>query len=523
MNAEPAAIDAPAQTGLEAAPEAMTHLQGRNQFVLGPHVPPEFESWPRVTIGRSLALAAHPSLDVTQASGDGRRLTCVGFMLDPFNPERSDAGILAALLAGSASRAALLEQIGRLGGRWVLLVEEGESLWLVNDTLGYRQLFFADSRHAGQVWCASHPRVLAEALGAARDPAAAGYVNDMLRLNPDDVLKQRSRWWPGIGSPYLGIQRLTPNHYLDLCTQTQHRFWPAGPVAPVTLEQAVDAGAPILEGTIQAARTRFDEMTLMITAGLDSRLVLASCRSIAGELRYVTLAHPKGATRDVTLPRNLLPKLGLRHDLANAAEPDDAFRRLYEQTIVMPNSFYASNAAGLLPFFERRRVGLNGVATGVFTGHYRLPWPANVLIKRITPEILTRMLPELENHPFAVAAIREWMDGLGNTYNYDVLDLFFWEQRTPNWNSDWAAGYDLIWKDTVMPYNCRHLYELFLGVPEPLRRKPRAALHKGLMRRLWPEVLDLADPPPQMPLPRRIKRSLANGRKQLRQNIALLR
>jgi hypothetical protein len=189
----------------------------------------------------------------------------------------------------------------------------------------------------------------------------------------------------------------------------------------------------------------------------------------------------------------------------------------------MPNRFYASNAAGLLPFFERRRVGLNGVATGVFTGHYRLPWPANVFIKEITPEILTRMLPELENHPFATAAFGEWLDGLGDAYNYDVLDLFFWEQRTPNWNSDWALGFDLIWKDTVMPYNCRYLYELFLGVPEPLRRKPRAALHKGLMRKLWPEVLALADPPPQLSTAGKVRRALVKARESFRQSVALLR
>jgi hypothetical protein len=128
----------------------------------------------------------------------------------------------------------------------------------------------------------------------------------------------------------------------------------------------------------------------------------------------------------------------------------------------------------------------------------------------------------MENHPYSVQAFDQWLDGVGEVYNYNLLDLFLWEQRTGNWHADYTMGYDLFWKDHVAPMNCRYLYELLSGVDKPLRVKPPAILHQKMMRILWPEVLDLADQP-QPPVKERIRVALRQRRNGLRQSAQLLR
>ncbi len=73
-----------------------------------------------------------------------------------------------------------------------------------------------------------------------------------------------------------------------------------------------------------------------------------------------------------------------------------------------------------------------------------------------------------------------------------------------------------------MPVNCRRFLEILLGVPERLRRKPRAALHKAMMERLWPEVMSqAADLGRQSPL-RRAKTKLMKSRNHFRQGLRLI-
>jgi hypothetical protein len=236
----------------------------------------------------------------------------------------------------------------------------------------------------------------------------------------------------------------------------------------------------------------------LITSGLDSRLVLAASRSVAHRLRYMTIDYPLGIGKgnglhgDVDVPARLLPKVGLKHEVVmSATEPNPEFREVYREYIIMPNDFHIANAEACLPFFNRQTLGMTGSASGPFIAYYRIPHLAHLFIHEITPQVLAHFNTELESHPFAIQALGDWLHHVGDIYDYHLLDLFFWEQRTSNWQSDWAAGFDYVWKDTLTPLNCRYLYDVFLGVAESQRQKPAAKVHRGIIRKLWPELLDL--------------------------------
>jgi len=49
--------------------------------------------------------------------------------------------------------------------------------------------------------------------------------------------------------------------------------------------------------------------------------------------------------------------------------------------------------------------------------------------------------------------------------------------------------FDIAWRESITPYNCRDVLTTLLGVDERHRRAPDYALFRRLIERLWPEVL----------------------------------
>jgi len=94
-------------------------------------------------------------------------------------------------------------------------------------------------------------------------------------------------------------------------------------------------------------------------------------------------------------------------------------------------------------------------------------------------------------HPFAKMFFSEWLKELGDTKGYDIMDLFYWEQRTGCWFASNCLEFDLAWRDIFIPFNSRSLLMDMLSVGEQYRRAPDYQLYQQLMLRLWPEVLSL--------------------------------
>ncbi len=92
-------------------------------------------------------------------------------------------------------------------------------------------------------------------------------------------------------------------------------------------------------------------------------------------------------------------------------------------------------------------------------------------------------------HPFAKPFIEQWFSSLGETYNINVLDLLYWEQKCANWLAMDHLEYDIAWRDIFTPYNTRSLLLDMLSVDEKFRSPPRFMLYEGLIRAMWPDVL----------------------------------
>jgi hypothetical protein len=429
-------------------------------------------------------------LPVTWAEQDGRSVALLGYVLDPHEPTATDADVVHRLLRwmeSDRSREAFIRQTFAFGGRWILVVDDGSDVWLFNDPCGYRQVYHTHGSPHG-FWCASQPGLLAETLHLAPDGEASRFIDAQQKRHPQ-------YWWPSDTSPYKEVRHLVPNHYLDAGTGMAHRFWPEGDIAPRTLEEVVEENARLLQRLIESAAYRY-ELALSITAGGDTRLLLAGSRSIRDRLYCFTTLHwdLDRTSPDIRIPSQLLPRLGLQHHVIPCPPSmEREFKSIYDRNVSAAREAYGTIAQGFFNHYPGAKVAMMGNAVPIARNHFRTD------LRRRRPEadghaIEPRTLAWLTNRPeeFALRAFGRWLSDVP-PMNLDVLTLFCWEDHEGGWAAMSQLEWDIVQEEFV-PYNSRQFLTNMLSVPELYRARTSTArspnvLWDMLMLRLWPEVL----------------------------------
>lgn len=452
------------------------------QFVLGPSFVNPLEGWQRINIDDALKLTAHPDLNTARIVDQEKSLVLVGFMLDPRNPAAGDVDILRSLLGKFSSRAELIGATAELGGRWILIATNGKEKFLFTDALGLRQVFYTNPAGTESVWAMSQPKPVADLLGLTVDDAAHAFMNSYeFRVHPEYK-------WIGTATPYREIKHLFPNHCLDLRTGMCNRYWPDQRLELLDLDEAVEKIAALLQGLLTAAAARFD-LAIPVTAGLDSRLVLAASRQVRNDVSYMTVrqAQSPDDCADVVVPARLLKKLGLDHHIVRAqVTTTPEFSKKFKQNVYLAHDHYGPDAEAILGYFSRQKVAVTG--SGAEVGRRFLSSKVFDRMER-TPQLLAAF-QDLSGNDFAIRQCRDWLGDVGQIrdLNFEVLDLFEWEDGC-NWLAMTQLEFDIAWRDIFTPYNCRQVLALMLSVDKKYRESPDFELFARLIARLWPEVL----------------------------------
>jgi len=490
---------APAQVGLA------DRLLFRRQFILGPRFAEQFPHWHKVKLDSGLHLTAHPDLFVCRRHAPSRSVTLLGYLLDPTRPDADDGEILDDLLDRLCACDSLDDFFGhtyRLGGRWILIVQKNRESRLFNDALGQRQVCYTDPALTPERWCASDPSIIAETLNLE-------ISNDILSAFRQSYTEGNQQyWWPSDLTPYENVRQLPPNHYLDLESGLRNRYWPDSNLNDLPLEEAVQRCSATLAGLMQSAYNRF-EMALSLTAGWDTRMLLAASRPFKDRTFYFTMKYWNLSDKspDLRVPRRLLAKLRLQHNIIECpAAMDDGFREIYNRNVTTAREAYGGIAQGLYEQYPQHRVCIKGNASATVKSIYRSP---EHLGKDITAAELAEKAG-MKTGSFGARHLEKWLDDAAQScFNVNLLNLFYWEERMGSWQAMSALEWDVA-QEVLQPFNCRDLLKDLLSVDERLREPPDYRLFEELILNLWPEVLrEPVNPPQRAPIPQRAYRKLA--------------
>lgn len=197
-----------------------------------------------------------PDCPLVQKKDRDHRISLLGALFDWRSP-RDGVGDIARKLAACGSLEALLKELQHIGGVYLVLSESARGRYLIPDSGALRPCFYY--RHDGFTYLASSAQLLAESLPAAARPKRE--KTDFYR-----TAFKRKRLFIGGRTPFRGVRILLPNHYLDLQTGRQYRYFPISGIQKYTPQDALDRIIPILRGQWAAAGERH-QLVLPLTAG----------------------------------------------------------------------------------------------------------------------------------------------------------------------------------------------------------------------------------------------------------------
>ncbi|MFP4163571.1 MAG: hypothetical protein ACLFQB_06730 [Chitinispirillaceae bacterium] len=456
----------------------------RRQYLLGPEYASGLQDWNRLCLGEGVMLTVHPDLNVTRVNEGDSVLVLLGFIFDPLHPERDDGQILESVLGDSRRPERLYDELDGMGGRYVLISRYGNSWRILNDAAGFRQVFYhVDKRK--RLWCAGELSLLVENCALEVDPELRREFFSLPLFTSTQEF-----WYPAGLTMYHGAYRLQPNHYLDMNTFRIVRYWPRGPIRSYSVDTSIEYVCSVLKGLMECAVNRFDT-SLAVTAGLDTRIVLAACRDIRERLHYFTHTHPLLAQNgeDITIPASILNSFGLVHNLVPEMQlgDDREFSSVMDRSVVTSRKSKVINAYTMYRYFQklgREYVVTNGVGGEMTRNFYFVP-----PLLKINGELLSR-LAGMWGSALAGELFGRWLeDARSRVHTRDhLLDLFYWEQRTGSWAAQSYSEYDIAF-ESFSPLNCRKLVEVSMGVRSSYRSPPRCRFHRDLIARMWPELL----------------------------------
>lgn len=482
---------------MDQMPNRMLGPPYPRQFAALPHETSALEGWQHAVLGTT-HVYAHPTLQIVGAS-DSLDVILLGFLLDPEHPELTDHDLLRAI-AAAPGLADAVWQSSRLAGRYVLLIADQGQIYALNDPCGLRSICYHTTDDG--VYLASNPALLGRLTPIRSSAHATEYRNSTYARN------ELEPWIPSGETLYENVGHLVPNHYLELGRSNQVRYWPRSTLTVRSVDAAIPLAAALLEGHVRAAGNRFP-LALPLTAGMDSRILLAAARYHTHDVFAYTLQYGKltGTSPDIRIPRRILSSLHLEHHLieADAAAPN-WFMDAYREYVDLAHDYWGQIAWGLVRGYPRERICLKGNCAEIYRNYYRH--------LRADPSPAAIAAEAFGDLGFAIDSVRRWMEAAHDACaatGIDALDLFYWEHRMGSWQARSQLEWDVA-QESVTPYNHRPLLEVLLGVPWTDEDPTRARLSHGIVRHLWPD-LDRwpVNPPPPLTQIKRLARTVLSS------------
>jgi len=423
------------------------------------------------------SLYSHLDLVQTDYQINDLLLVLLGDIFDGENSYKKNRDVLEDIAHHEFST--LIKDLMPYCGRFVLIYIKQDRMYMVHDATATRKIFYCNNGNS--IWCASQPHLLAKVtnIHASNDPSRLSYFGSQRFKDLDGA---------GIGNTtnYDEIKQLRPNHYLNLTSGEVTRFWPMEQRVNIPLGECSKICAGLLEGYIKSIAARYKVM-LPVTAGKDSRTLLAATRDLKNEVFYYVNHgnHLTDASKDIKVPTALFKQLGLDfHVLHSSDEVDQDFRQIYFEN---NKSAFENHLPIIYNYYQHfsDMVNLPGnVATG---GAYNFPMHR----KKITLNSLLEVY-NMTNFEHARITYAEWLsetqDYTRDT-DYLLFDLFYWEERLGNWGSQFQLDKDIS-QEEFNPFNSWLLIQTMFSMKNTFDRDDEPyVLNKGIIKHLWPEVL----------------------------------
>jgi hypothetical protein len=283
----------------------------------------------------------------------------------------------------------------------------------------------------------------------------------------------------------IGVERLLPNHYLDLNNWRAVRHWPAGPIQEIRhVQDTIVKIATRVRWTIGALASHSPHLAL--TAGQDSRMLLACAREFAEVLTCFTAWTGNLASKiDCDVASRICRRFGLKHALLRFedAQSYELAEWLFRTGFSLGSRSNWQGASAVRQL-KPNRVDLSGHVGELGRANY---WETEApSLKDLAPARLAAICGfplDSTTH----SRFQEWVGGLKFLGPDHILDLFYLEQRLGCWAGIMPYGAAEDGQFHIFPLCHREIIEVMLALPRSYRWD--GSLLMDIIRLEWPDLL----------------------------------
>ncbi|HEV8083013.1 MAG TPA: hypothetical protein VGP55_07420 [Chitinophagaceae bacterium] len=298
-------------------------------------------------------------------------------------------------------------------------------------------------------------------------------------------LPQNNSWVPAGLTTRINIRRLLPNHTLSLSDWKISRHWPGTNTDLSEDFNTIDSIKTIsksIQSNIGAVCKAYP-VTFSLTAGRDSRMLLACARNYLSNATFFTFVSAKD-TPDKEISSLIAKRFNLTHTFlpTEKASPDELEQWLKLTGMSVSGSIWKIHKT--IKNLDPSRVLLPGMAGEIGRAFY---WrPGDSFEKQLSAKNLLKRF-DLPLHFQLINAIEDWMSEITFLNTFSLLDLAYVEQRLGCWAAPQHYGNTTSTFELTM-FNTRPIIDSLMRLPSNYRRKQQLAT--DICEFAWPELLE---------------------------------
>ena len=287
----------------------------------------------------------------------------------------------------------------------------------------------------------------------------------------------------------MSVDWLPPDHYLDLSTWRAVRHWPRAPIVFTTdigevIEFVTERIRRNIRAVVETGRTQ-----MSLTAGMDTRLMLACARGLISDIEFVTYEIPDHDGRiDVAVARHIARTMKIRHRVIHRrpATDRDVERLLYRTGGMAAADARCQSAVNTMSGMDPTMPYIAG--TGAEMTRMPVFFELDDEAERLT---ISRVL-EMRDYPTWPEVVErggQWFEGLPVDDPYTIFDVRALELRFGGWGGFLTYGYPDASKFVFYPFSDRRLLEALMSLPSSYRRD--YGVVNDVITSQWPELLEI--------------------------------
>lgn len=362
----------------------------------------------------------------------------------------------------------------KLGGKYIIFYRKNEEYYIIADATCSIPIFYTTS---GEFSSASNYRYLVDRYGYFVD-------QEFQKIRDSGSISQAM---PYDITQYREIKQLIPNHYLSVNIKRAVRFVNASCIQSViAVEEASNIVTPMIEKICDYYKSLF-KIYCPITAGRDSRVVLAFLAGKDSSVQCYTIRHPEhhNNTQDIVIPKYLCSENNIPYEQIRDIKISEHLKK--EIDALLGEKQYSFRSLQIARTIQEH-YGDGAIINGDIIGQVgKCSLHRDIPLLFATPNYFRCKL-----HNYSREAKKKlilWLEEIKKSGEYvNPFDLFSVENRLGRWAGQTNLIYNSIGQNYLNIFNSRSIIYTWTATDRKERKK--SCIHTFLIKKKMPSLLD---------------------------------